>query len=95
MAKAPYYTGDNVRLGFTITDADGAVNPSVAQVKIVKPDDSVTDIVEATIKGSEVSYIVPIDVTDLAGVYIAYFELTLPGTLIRTHRMSFSITQNV
>lgn len=94
MAQTEYYTGDTIPLKFTITDADGAVNPSQVKVTIQKPDKSHEDEEDATILGNEVSYIIPISVTDISGVYIAYFVCTLPGSQIRTHMMQASVVDN-
>jgi len=92
---APYYTGDNVPLKFTVSDATGAVNPTSAKVMIVKPPlGDIIPEVDATISENEVSYVVPIDVTDIDGEYHAFFVMILPGDLTRTHKMEFTVLHN-
>jgi len=91
---APYYTGDDVPLKFTITDADGDVNPVSCAVHILKPKNELVDDSEAAIDGNEVSYNVPGTVTDEAGTYKAYFVVALPSTLERTHKIEFSVLIN-
>ncbi len=88
---APYYIGDSVPLKFTITDENGPVNPTNADVKIVKPDDTVVTGYSGSISGNEVTFTVPSSVTDTPGRYTVFFELTLPGSLIRTHPIEFDI----
>lgn len=88
-----YYTGDAIPLKFTITDKDGAVNPSLAIVLIQKPSNKVSNGVEATIDGNAVSYTVPSSITQEAGNYKAYFVCTLAyGD--RTHKIEFNVTGN-
>lgn len=91
---APYYTGDNVPLVFTVTDDDGAVVPTAVDLQISKPDGTVPDIEDAVIDGNEVSYTVTTGTTDMAGGYKAFFVLTLPNGNIRTHQVSFSVVAN-
>jgi len=91
--SVPYYSGDVVPLKFTITDADGAVNPSKVVVLILMPGNEVSNGVEAAIDGNAVSYTVPATITQIAGHYKAYFVCTLASGE-RTHRMEFKITKN-
>ena len=90
----PYYTGDGVPLKFKVTDIDGAVNPSSCAVVILKPHNSITDEVPAAVDGNVVSYNVPASVTDEQGLYKAYFVLTLPSGLERTHKIEFTVITN-
>ena len=90
---SPYYTGDAVPLKFTVTDKDGAVNPSLAMVYILMPGNRVSNGVEATIDGNEVSYTVPSDITQRYGKYKAYFVCTLTYGE-RTHKIEFSVRKN-
>ena len=87
-----YYTGDVVPLKFTISDAEGAVNPSAVNVIILKPGNEVTEAT-AAIDGNEVSYTVPPSVTQKDGHYKAYFVCTLTAGE-RTHKIEFDITRN-
>ena len=91
--SAPYYTGDSVPLKFTVTDADGAVNPASCVVHILKPDNTYIDNTAAAVDGNEVSYNVPASVTGMRGVYKAYFVLTLSYGE-RTHKIEFSVIMN-
>ena len=90
----PFYTGDNVPLKFTITDATGPLTPTVVTVEILKPDNQKTSPIEAGIDDNQVSYDVPTSITDVDGKYKAYFVITLPGGLIRTHKIEFDITSS-
>ena len=81
-------------LKFLISDAQGSVTPTAAKVVITKPDNTSLDEVDATIDGNEVSYIVPIEATDMAGRYTAYFVLALPNIGIRTHSIDFVVGVN-
>jgi len=92
--SAPYYTGDGVPLKFTVSDADGAVNPSSCVVVILTPHNSVTDEVDAAVDGNEVSYNAPASVNDSDGVYKVYFILTLPSGFERTHKIEYRIIAN-
>jgi len=94
MAHIPYYTGDTIPLKFTITDANGAVNPSLVMVTVYKPDKSHEEETAAEISGNEVSYNIPSSVTDISGVYVAYFVCTLPGSQIRTHMVQATVVDN-
>ena len=89
----PYYTGDTVPLRFTVTDANGAVNPSSCVVVILKPNRTVTSETDAVIDGNEVSYNVLASVTNVSGVYKAFFVLTLAYGE-RTHKIEFNVTKN-
>lgn len=91
---APYYTGDGVPLKFTVSDRDGAVNPSSCKVIILTPHNSLTDEVDAAIDGNEVSYNVPGNVTNAQGTYKTYFILTLPSGAERTHKREFTVIVN-
>lgn len=95
MAKAPHYTGDNVKLTFTVFDARAELEPTSGTAQIQKPDETILDPETATIEGNKVTYIVPTTVTDSAGSYSCYFELTLPGNYIRTHKIAFNILENI
>jgi len=85
-----YYTGDAVPLKFTITDKDGAVKPSLVMVLIQKPDNTVSNEVEAAIAENEVSYTVPSSITQQKGNYKAYFVCTLSYGE-RTHKIEFNV----
>ena len=91
---APYYTGDGVPLKFTVSDKDGAVNPSACEVAILTPNNALIDETPAAIDGNTVSYNVPASVTDTDGLYKAYFILTLPSGLERTHKIEFTVIAN-
>ena len=90
---APYYTGDGVPLKFTVSDADGALNPTSCAVAVLKPDNEVVEST-AAVEGDEISYNVPGSVTDKRGLYKVYFVLTLPSSLERTHKIEFDVTGN-
>ena len=91
---APYYTGDDVPLKFTVSDREGAVNPTGCKVIILTPHNSLTDETDVAVDGNEVSYNVPGSINDSDGVYKAYFILTLPSGFERTHKMEFKIIVN-
>lgn len=91
---APYYTGDGVPLKFTVSDKDGAVNPTSCKVIILTPHNALTDETDAAVDGNEVSYNVPASVTDVDGLYKSYFILTLPSGAERTHKIEFKIVVN-
>ena len=91
---APYYTGDGVPLKFTITDADGDVNPASCAVRILKPSNAYVDNSEAAVSGNEVSYNVPGSVTTEQGTYRVYFVCILPSELERTHKIEFDVLLN-
>lgn len=90
----PYYTGDGVPLKFTVTDADGAVNPSDCVVHILKPTNEYITDPTVAIDGDEVSYNVGGTATNQTGLYKAYFVVTLPSGLERTHKIEFYIIAN-
>lgn len=90
----PYYTGDGVPLKFTVTDRDGAVNPTGCTVVILTPHNSLTDEIDSALDGNTVSYNVPASVTDTDGLYKAYFVLTLPSGAERTHKIEFTVIVN-
>ena len=92
-SASPYYTGDSVPIKFTLTDADGVVNPSASKVTILKPDNSETTEVSATVAGNVVTYTVPATVTTIKGTYKAYFVNTLSYGE-RTHKVEFEVTPN-
>lgn len=92
MSLAPYYTGDNVPLKFTVSGKGGGINPLAAKVIILTPN-APTEETNATIDGNTVSYTVPTSVTDKSGRYKAYFVLTLPSG-IRTHKIEFKVKTN-
>jgi len=94
MALEEYYTGDTIPLKFTITDADGTVNPSSVKVTVYKPDKSEEAGADAEIIANEVSYTISGSVTDISGVYSAYFVCTLPSSQIRTHMMQATVVDN-
>lgn len=89
-----YYTGDTIPLKFTITDADGAVNPTQAKVTIIKPDNTAIPEEDAIINDNEVSYLIPVEVTNLSGVYKAFFVCSLPDSQVRTHKMQVTVIDN-
>ena len=91
---APYYTGDDVPLKFTVSDADGAVNPSSCVVYILKPTNNYITGTGVAIDGNAISYNVPGSITDIRGLYKAYFVLTLPSGLERTHKIEFTVVTN-
>lgn len=88
-----YYTGDSVPLKFTISDKDGAVNPSKVMVLILMPNHGVSSSAEAALDGNEVSYTVPASITREAGSYKAYFVCSLSYGE-RTHKIEFNVTKN-
>ncbi len=88
-----YYTGDSVPLRFTVTDSAGAVTPSAATVAILKPHNTLTDEVNATIATNIITYTVPGSVTNESGHYKAYFVLTLSYGE-RTHKVEFDVKPN-
>ena len=88
-----YYTGDTVPLSFSVTDANGAVNPSAATVEILKPTNTYTASDNATVVGNIVSYNVPASVTDEEGKYKAYFICTISYGE-RTHKIMFDVIKN-
>lgn len=90
---APYYEGDGVPLKFTVSDADGAVNPVSCDVYILKPHNTVVEA-EPAIDGNKVSYNVPGTTTDTGGHYKVYFIMTLPSGLERTHKIEFDVRVN-
>jgi len=94
MAQAEYYTGDTIPLKFTITNADGPVNPTVVKVIIEKPDKTQEDEEDAEISENEVRYTIPSLVTDISAVYTAYFVCTLPNNQTRTHVIHSSVVDN-
>lgn len=89
-----YYTGDNVPLKFTITDAAGAITPSLVEVSILKPHNLFLDHSDAEINGNIVSYLVPTSVTNEGGHYKAYFVITLPEYGGRSHKIEFDVNPN-
>lgn len=94
MSPAPYYTGDNIPLKFTVSDKDGAVNPSAAEVWLLTPcTREHTKLGDATVDGNEVSYTVGTDKTCGAGIYKFYFVLTLPFGA-RTHKIEREVIHN-
>ena len=93
MSEAPYYTGDGVPLKFTVSDDDGAVNPTACEVIILKPTNEVVECASA-VDGNEVSCNVAGSVTTAKGLYKAYFVLTLPSELERTHKIEFNVALN-
>jgi len=90
---SPYYTGDSVPIRFTITDVNGAVNPISSTVEILKPDNSLTTITNASVNSNIVIYTVPATVTTLQGHYKAYFVNTLSYGE-RTHKIEFDVKVN-
>lgn len=94
MSIAPYYTGDVVPLKFTISDATGAITPLAVEVTIQRPNHVLTESIVADIDSNQVSYDVPISTTTQDGIYKAYFVITLPGGLIRTHKIEFKVIRN-
>jgi len=90
---APYYTGDGIPLKFKVTDADGVVNPTNCTVHILNPGNALAEG-ETAIDGNEVSYNVPGVMTGKGGGYKAYFCLTLPSGLERTHKIEFTVIKN-
>ncbi len=92
--STPYYTGDGVPLKFTVSDADGDVTPTSCVVHILKPTNEYIDNTEAAVDGNKVSYNVPGSVTATRGLYKAYFVLTLPSELERTHKIEFNVIAN-
>ena len=94
MALAPYYTGDNVPLGFAITDVGGDTYPTSADVSIIKPNNLVVGPYDARVEGNVVSYAMLSTDTDIAGSYSAYFRVILPGDLARTHKVDFTVIKS-
>lgn len=96
MALAPYYTGDNVPLKFNCYDGESPATPTSAVVTVVKrnPDKIMVEDVTATISSNEVSYAVPTTATPIDGKYTAFFALTMPGGLSRTHAIDFEVIAN-
>ena len=90
---ATYYTGDSVPIRLTLTDADGAVNPSACAVTVLKPDNSLTTEASATVNANVVTYTIPGTVTTLKGHYKAYFVNTLSYGE-RTHKVEFDVASN-
>ncbi len=88
---APYYVGDNVTLKFIINDDNGPVVPVTANVMIVKPDAKIISPVGINIDENVITYYVPTTVTDIDGLYKAFFVITFSDALIRTHRIDFGI----
>jgi len=94
MANTPYYTGDTVPLKFKVLDGINPVTPSLAKVTVFPPSQTPFEEAEAGIDENVVSYDVPPANTEVYGKYTAYFVLTLPNSVIRTHKMEFEVTQN-
>lgn len=91
--STPYYTGDGVPLKFTVSDADGGVNPTACEVTILKPTNE-TATCTAAIDSNTVSCNVPGSITTVQGLYKAYFVLILPSELERTHKIEFEVIAN-
>lgn len=91
--SVPYYTRDSVPLKFTVSDADGDVNPTACEVNILKPTNEAATGT-AAIDSNTVSCNVPGSVTTTQGLYKAYFILTLPSELERTHKIEFDVIAN-
>lgn len=91
--SAPYYTGDSVPLKFTVSDDNGDVNPTACVVTVLKPTNEIAECT-AAIDGNEVSCNVAGSVTVAKGIYKAYFVLTLPSELERTHKIEFNVALN-
>ena len=91
--SAPYYTGDRVPLKFTISDADGDVNPTACVVTILKPNNG-TAKCTAAIGGNMVSCNVSGSVNSERGTYRVYFVNTLPSGGERTHKIEYEIIDN-
>ncbi len=94
MALAPYYTGDNVHLKFTITDESGDTYPTSAAISIIKPNNLVAGPYNVRVEGNEVSYAMLSTDTDLEGSYSAYFRVILLGDLARTHKIDFTVIKS-
>lgn len=89
----PYYSGDTVPLKFTITDDQGAVNPSAVVVEILKPHNTLITGTNAGIDGNVVTCNVPAPVNDEQGHYKAYFVCTLSYGE-RTHKIEYDVIKN-
>ena len=94
MTEAPYYTGDEKPLKFEVTDANGVVNITSSIVKILKPNNSETEGVEAAVDGNVVSYNVPGSVNSVPGAYTAHFVNILPSGGERTHKIRYKVEAN-
>ncbi len=92
-SSSPYYTGDSVPVRLTLTDADGAVNPSSCSVVVLKPDNTETTSANATINANVVTYTIPGTVTTIRGHYKAYFVNTLSYGE-RTYKVEFDVVSN-
>jgi len=92
--SAPYYTGDQIPLKYTVSDAIGGVNITSCKVTILKPDNTIMGEVDAAVDGNEVSYNIPGNVTNLEGVYRVYFVNILPSGGERTHKIERTVLLN-
>lgn len=91
---APYYLNDTVPLSFQVTNVFGDAAVSSGTVDVYDPSATKRVVADAvTVQNiNEVVYIVLTAITNTAGSYDAWFTLTFSDSTIRTHKMTFSVT---
>jgi methionine-rich copper-binding protein CopC len=91
---APYHQGDNVPVKFTVGYEGAGITPTYAHVHIQDPNMYITEMDDAAIDSSNVSFIVPQSATEVVGRYTVEFKLGLPYGE-RTHKSFFHIEKNL
>ena len=85
-----YYVGNNVLLKFAVLEDGKGIAPSKATVIIYNPSGKMTEELSAKIEQNEVSYLVPEEIVNESGKYVAVFRVGFFESDERTHTMEFS-----
>ena len=86
-----YYVGGNVLLKFAVLEDGKGIAPSSVGVIIYNPSGKMTQERLAQIEQNEVSYIIPAEVVDEVGKYVAVFRVSFFDDEERTHTIEFSV----
>lgn len=97
--SSPYYTGDSVPLGVSVTENDTSLEIISAKVTVYEPDHDVKliDNADASIGGdddNEATYLLAKGKTTKAGRHYAYFICQFSGNRERTFEIMFEVYDN-